>query len=306
MTYYTNKRTSSKNTTKKFHQKKKRRFVLYIFIFACFLSLLLKQSFIAPKNSSGSSSENSQNTTVASLTSITTENISTLEKLKKMSQLEPKISSILENSKNYPEELLNLLAGNPETLDFVLDYPNNGLNQINRNKIDISSECNTPGIPLFLQWDKRWGYASYGSGNIALDGCGPTCLSMVIVGLTHNKKANPAIVANFSETNQYLSEGSGTKWSLMTKGASHFGIIGKELPLSESAMKSELQSGHPIICSVGPGDFTTTGHFIVIHSYTENGKFLINDPNSQERSKRTWSYEQLSRQIKNLWSFYHI
>ncbi len=50
------------------------------------------------------------------------------------------------------------------------------------------------------------------------------------------------------------------------------------------------------------GDFTTTGHIITIVGI-KNKQFIINDPNSRERSNKLWSYETLEPQIRNLWSF---
>ena len=51
-----------------------------------------------------------------------------------------------------------------------------------------------------------------------------------------------------------------------------------------------------------PGDFTTTGHFIVITGL-KDGKFIIKDPNSKERSNQLWDYQILEHQISNLWAF---
>ena len=45
--------------------------------------------------------------------------------------------------------------------------------------IDVSADVNAGEIPLFLQWDERWGYRSYGGDFLAVTGCGPTALSMV-------------------------------------------------------------------------------------------------------------------------------
>ncbi|WP_187307912.1 hypothetical protein [Anaerobutyricum hallii] len=33
--------------------------------------------------------------------------------------------------------------------------------------------------------------------------------------------------------------------------------------------------------------------------------FIINDSNSRTNSKKRWSYEQLSRQMRNLWAMYN-
>ena len=68
----------------------------------------------------------------------------------------------------------------------------------------------------------------------------------------------------------------------MTEGSEHFGIQGSELVLDQSIIFSELEKGHPIICSMCPGDFTTTGHFIVLAG-TKYGKIQVNDPNSKKQ-----------------------
>lgn len=80
------------------------------------------------------------------------------------------------------------------------------------------------------------------------------------------------------------------------------GLQGTQISLSESVINTYLDRGNPIVCSVGPGDFTTTGHFIVLLK-TSDGKYVVRDPNSIERSKKLWTYEDLSSQIRNLWAF---
>ena len=86
----------------------------------------------------------------------------------------------------------------------------------------------------------------------------------------------------------------------MTYGCQEFGVTGTMLGLDENAMANTLSYGNPIICSMGPGDFTDNGHFIVLTGY-ENGMFHVNDPNSKIRSEKTWSYEELKNQIVNMW-----
>ena len=203
------------------------------------------------------------------------------------------------DEKDYPEELIELYRNNQETEEFVAGYPENK----NKNfKIDLSKEAEADDIPLLLQWDKRWGYQEYGSNMIALTGCGPTCLSMVYIGLTGDASLHPGKMAEFSEKNGFYAEG-GTSWSFMTEGAQKLGLSSLELPLDENRMKRELSDKKPIICSMRAGDFTAKGHFIVLTGIDENGSFVLNDPNSRKNSETAWSYERLSTQIKNLWAF---
>ncbi len=66
-------------------------------------------------------------------------------------------------------------------------------------------------------------------------------------------------------------------------------------------MKRELDAGRIIICAMRPGDFTASGHFIVIYGYDGEG-FRVNDPNCVARSRQKWPFETIQGQIKQLWS----
>ena len=125
---------------------------------------------------------------------------------------------------------------------------------------------------------------------------------LVAAGLTGDNTVTPYKVAQFSAGNGYYAGDSGTSWSLMTEGAQQFGIYGEEMGLSEDEVFSALENGHPIICSMRPGDFTTTGHFIVLTG-VEDGKIRVNDPNSRVRSGKLWDYSRLEYQINNLWVY---
>ncbi|MCI8448046.1 MAG: secreted protein containing domain of murein hydrolase [Eubacterium sp.] len=220
--------------------------------------------------------------------------------LKKYASASKTAEMIYKNRDEYPEALLNAYINNPEMEDFVAGYLN--ADKTSSQNEGLTAQEKEESFPLLLQWDKRWGYAPYGGSIIGLSGCGPTCLSMVLITLTGNETQTPAQVAQFSAANGYYIEGSGTAWSLMTEGAAQLGLSARELPLAESTMKSALDNGQPIICSMAPGDFTTEGHFILIYGYNEDG-FLVNDPNCRSRSSQSWTFERLSGQIKNLWAY---
>lgn len=204
---------------------------------------------------------------------------------------------------SYPDSLLELASKKPETIDFVKNYNHYLQGLDTKESISLASDY-TPGeIPLLIQWDTRWGYEYYGDEFIAVNGCGPTALSMVAVGLTGNTHLNPKAIADFSYEQGYLVKGRGSSWDLMTKGAHSLGLISTELPLNDATILKELSSGHPIIASMKPGNFTTSGHFIVLAGIASNGEIIVNDPDSIVRSQQTWDLETLTKQIKNLWAF---
>lgn len=161
----------------------------------------------------------------------------------------------------------------------------------------------TGGIPRFYQWDKRWGEKSYGGNKMKKNGCGPTCLSMVWCGLTGKTKWNPYEVAKMAEKKGFYVPGVGSSWELMTEGAKEMGMHGEVLSFDEDQIRRVLKNGQPVICAMGPGDFTTEGHFIVLTGITDEGKILLNDPNSKENSEKDWELEQIMGQMRNLWVY---
>lgn len=197
----------------------------------------------------------------------------------------------------WPEKLIELLERNPDTKDFVLNYP---LKKDLTPPVDLSAYKNSQAVPLFLQWDERWGYTQYGNEVMGLSGCGPTCLSMVCVYLLNDPKYTPRYVADFAQRRGYCVPGSGSAWSLIFKGGEELGLKVTEIPLDENRIIRNLQAGNPIICVMGPGDFTTSGHFIVLTGYTD-GKLQVNDPNSPTRSEKLWDFDDIKGQIRNLW-----
>ena len=79
----------------------------------------------------------------------------------------------------------------------------------------------------------------------------------------------------------------------------------KLMPMVDDAFKSTnltLNKIDLLVCSVGPGSFTTGGHFIVLAGL-KDGKIIINDPNSIENSKKLWDLDEFQDEISNMWSY---
>ena len=195
----------------------------------------------------------------------------------------------------YPESLIGLLERNPETEAFVLNYPFR-----QEQEIDLSEYDPADGVPLFMQWDTRWGYIKYGSDVAGITGCGPTCLAMAGYYVTGNEKFSPDKMYEFASKNGYYSPGNGSSWTLISEGGVKLGLDVTEIPLVKQRIMDNLEVDNPIICAMGPGDFTTSGHYIVLVG-CEDGKIHVNDPNSYENSERLWTYEEIEGQIRNLW-----
>ena len=205
---------------------------------------------------------------------------------------------------DYPEKVIDLLARKPETEEYVLNFP---LEYGKDHPIDISGYADYEGVPLFIQWEKQWGYLDY-TGNVAgLAACGPTCMSMIMYHFTRDSKYTPAYMMEFAESNsRYAVKGYGTQWAFFKEGGKELGLNVKELNsdqiASEKAIANVVNSGRIIVMNVRPGVFTTVGHYLLVVGY-EDGKFRVNDPNSRINSEKLWEFEEFSDQIKMMWSF---
>lgn len=222
----------------------------------------------------------------------------TYRSLKEMAGKDAKFAEVYKHREEYPDELLSSLINNTEMLEFVRGY----LDADSKPKGELTEKELSADCPMFCQWDERWGYANYGKSLIATSGCGPTCLSMVVVALTGDPSVTPYEAAKYSQQNGYHDEGVGTSWTLMSEGSKYFGVTAEEVPLWDGSFKKALDSGKLLILNLGPGHFTTTGHYIVIYGYDEKG-YYVNDPNSYIRSNKIWAYDEFSSEVKNIWAF---
>lgn len=157
-------------------------------------------------------------------------------------------------------------------------------------------------MPYLYQTDPAWADVPYAGATVRTHGCGPTCLSMVQVFFAGQRAKDPSAMAALSEQTGFV-DGGATSWAFMTEGAAMVGLTGRELPASGDVIRAQLRMGHPIICCVAPGDFTTVGHFIVLVDEEADGTISVRDPNSAERSQQTWELDRILGQCGNLWAF---
>lgn len=198
---------------------------------------------------------------------------------------------------DWPEALTELMRKEPAAEPFVMSYP---FMKDAKQEIDLSVYENCTQVPHLLQWDMQWGYTQYGDNMLALNGGGPTCLSMVSIYVLQDTKYTPRYIATFSEENGYYLEGEGTSWSLISEGGIKLGMDVQEIPLVWNLIKEHLDAGNPIICIMGPGDFTDDGQFVVL-TEAEEDMVKVLTPNSMTLSENLWSFAQIESQIQNLW-----
>jgi len=198
---------------------------------------------------------------------------------------------------NLPEAEQKLLVNNKDATQYVLGYlaGQEAAPFEQGETVEVNRK-----FPYYIQWDKRWAYDKLGGTNVAIGGCGPTCVAMALSGILDDKSITPKNIAEKENASGHFTD-AGTKWSFFDYIAKEYGVKSTGILLNEQAMKSALSKGHPIIASVRPGKFTTVGHIILITGVDDEGKFIINDPNSYTRTLKKWSFNELRTEIVAMW-----
>lgn len=158
-------------------------------------------------------------------------------------------------------------------------------------------------IPLYIQWDSRWGFVPFGGKNIGTSGCSVTCLAMVISYLT-GKTTYPDAVAMWCG-NRFYVPGAGQSWGIFPAVAEQYGLRLEDLGNDVQAAMKALSEGKPVIASMNPGTFTSQGHFIVLRG-VQKGKILVNDPNDNStKNFVNTSFEPslIGRESAGYWAF---
>ena len=154
--------------------------------------------------------------------------------------------------------------------------------------IVFTGRGNSKDVVYFSQYDSRWGSQMYGKTNtIAGAGCGPSSLAICISTLT-NKTVTPPEVCEWSVKTGHRCEGSGSYHSLIPDGAAHWDVPCRGIGQSKKQLVQALQDGKLVIAIMSQGHFTRGGHFIVLRGITSQGKILVADCASYERSQKEW------------------
>jgi hypothetical protein len=162
------------------------------------------------------------------------------------------------------------------------------------------------------QCDPKWANVAYGTGksSICEGGCGITSMAMVVATLSsEGKNETPETLAKKYGDVYHTSDG--TSWALWPVAARDYGLQEQSLGTDLNKAADIVKAGGLVIISVDPGEFTSGGHIMVIRAVTDDGKFLLADPNnagspaSNDTNKTPYSADFLRTQgsLKGLWSF---
>ena len=165
-------------------------------------------------------------------------------------------------------------------------------------------------LVYFNQGEEPWANSLYGRDPISGYGCGPTAMSMVVSSLG-DQVVDPAQMAEIACENGYWAPHSGSYLSIIQGLGQQFGLEAQACgEITADELCQMLASGELLVALMGPGHFTSGGHFIVLRGVSLTGEILVADPNSRDRSLALWDpqliLDELSASRTNgapLWCF---
>lgn len=206
---------------------------------------------------------------------------------------------VLENAQDIDDDYLLLLSKDDDRIGFVEQYFN--MDQYLNPPAELTESLDS--VPSLIQWDLRWGYMPYGDWRMAFAGCAPTSISMVASYLNQDPTITPYAVAQMAEANGDYVNGAGTAYTVFDHAAAEYNLSMQGVLVTEEAITQALNDGWVLIAHVVPGQFTTVGHFMVFTG-VEDGKLLMNDPNSIKNSSKAWDFDEVLADTDIIWGFY--
>ena len=141
----------------------------------------------------------------------------------------------------------------------------------------------------YKQASKPWGpkmYSNHGDPNqtMANSGCGPTSMADIVATLK-DRKATPWTLAQLAMEWGDRTRNSGTSWDFFPHVAKYYNFVKMVQTKSLDALKACLDAGGYVVCSMAPGYWTKSGHFICAWKYDKTYVYC-NDPASSTRKKQ--------------------
>lgn len=164
----------------------------------------------------------------------------------------------------------------------------------------------------YLQTDSRWKTLPYRipgeTATIGGSGCGPTAACMIIETMT-GQTFTPVDACKWSVDHGYKALNAGTYYSYFVPQFAAFGIDCKQMlgsslhnkpdhPIHDQ-VKSMINDGYYAVALMGPGLWTSGGHYIVVWDWDD--KVRINDSASKREVRLNGDPARFRNEVKQYW-----
>lgn len=165
----------------------------------------------------------------------------------------------------------------------------------------------------YLQTDPRWGSLDYSAPGekttIRASGCGPTAMAMVLATWA-DPSVTPATECAWALRHGYKAPHSGTYYGYFVPAGARYdlkvyrlnlsNIYGNDRSAYHALAKDALDRGDLVIACMGKGNWTSSGHYVLVWKIDGN-TIYINDPASTLSRRTRGSYALFKQQVKYYW-----
>lgn len=157
----------------------------------------------------------------------------------------------------------------------------------------------------YKQYDSRWKSKQYSatgskSQTIGSSGCGPTSMADIMATWI-DKKITPVEMCQYALKHGYRTANSGTAWGFFKSVATAYGFRKFVQTKAMATARAALKEGALVVASMGPGYWTSGGHYICLWK-TDETYMYANDPASSTRKKQ--KLKAFEEQRKQFFIFY--
>ena len=153
----------------------------------------------------------------------------------------------------------------------------------------------------YKQNDSKWGSLPYAvdgeKSTIKSAGCGPTAMADVLAAIV-DPYIDPVTCASWARMHGYKAYKAGTYHSYIQAQAAEYGVSCRQIAKTQA--RTELLNGNWLIAVMGPGIWTSSGHYIVAYGYKDDMVY-INDPASTKAARACNKWSAFLTQVKKIW-----
>lgn len=165
----------------------------------------------------------------------------------------------------------------------------------------------------YWQTDPRWKNKDYSAPGerttIGASGCGPTAMAMVLATWA-DPAVTPETECAWALAHGYKAPNQGTYYGYFAKAAARYGlncrmlngvsIYGNARSIFHEQAAKALEAGGLVIACMGPGNWTRSGHYVLVWQI-DGDTIRINDPASTLERRTAGSYALFCQQVKYYW-----
>lgn len=193
------------------------------------------------------------------------------------------------------------MASQGKTYDEILEFfyaDNIEITGATSNQCVLGQASFDGKIWYYDQTDYNQPYGSYGT--IATHGCGPTAMAIAVSSIL-NEKHDPIELTQYACSNGYCSS-DGTLHSFFEAAGEKYGLKVKKVSKDNAdEVLISLNSGKAIVIAImGPGTFTSGGHFITLTG-SSGDQVFVHDPNNGDDKgfNKLWDFDLIKKEVSS-------